>query len=315
MPSSFFALFDDIASLLDDISAMTKIAAGKTAGVVGDDLALNAEQVSGTAADRELPVVWAVAKGSMLNKVILVPAAMAISAFEAWLHGRDINIPLIIWLLMLGGGYLCYEGVEKLVHNVARKHRPPVEDAAPQTSEATDEEEFDLVAFEKEKIEGAIKTDFVLSAEIIVIALGTVAAQPLLAQFGVLAVIAVLMTVGVYGLVAAIVKLDDLGLHLSREGGGKLRTTLGRGILAFAPALMKFLSVAGTVAMFMVGGGILVHGIEPLHHFSAHHADDLLGWLGVALLNIAVGMAVGAALVASAHVLTRFHGKLRKPAA
>ena len=312
MPSSFFALFDDIASLLDDISAMTKIAAGKTAGVVGDDLALNAEQVSGTAADRELPVVWAVAKGSMWNKVILVPTAMAISAFEAWLHGRGIAIPLIIWLLMLGGGYLCYEGVEKLVHNVAKKRRPPVEDAAPQASAAADEAEFDLVAFEKEKIEGAIKTDFVLSAEIIVIALGTVAFQPLLAQFGVLAVIAVMMTVGVYGLVAAIVKLDDLGLHLSREGNGRLRAALGRGILAFAPRLMKFLSVAGTVAMFMVGGSILVHGIPALHHFTEHHVDDLIGWLGVALVNIGVGILAGAVLVAAMTTFQKLHAGLRR---
>ena len=312
MPSSFFALFDDIASLLDDISAMTKIAAGKTAGVVGDDLALNAEQVSGTAADRELPVVWAVAKGSMWNKVILVPTAMAISAFEAWLHGRGIAIPLIIWLLMLGGGYLCYEGVEKLVHNVAKKRRPPVADAAPQASAAADEAEFDLVAFEKEKIEGAIKTDFVLSAEIIVIALGTVAFQPLLAQFGVLAVIAVMMTVGVYGLVAAIVKLDDLGLHLSREGNGRLRAALGRGILAFAPRLMKFLSVAGTVAMFMVGGSILVHGIPSLHHFTEHHVDDLIGWLGVALVNIGVGILAGAVLVAAMTAFQKLHAGLRR---
>ena len=312
MPSSFFALFDDIASLLDDISAMTKIAAGKTAGVVGDDLALNAEQVSGTAADRELPVVWAVAKGSMWNKVILVPTAMAISAFEAWLHGRGIAIPLIIWLLMLGGGYLCYEGVEKLVHNVAKKRRPPVADAAPQASAAADEAEFDLVAFEKEKIEGAIKTDFVLSAEIIVIALGTVAFQPLLAQFGVLAVIAVMMTVGVYGLVAAIVKLDDLGLHLSREGNGRLRAALGRGILAFAPRLMKFLSVAGTVAMFMVGGSILVHGIPALHHFTEHHVDDLIGWLGVALVNIGVGILAGAVLVAAMTTFQKLHAGLRR---
>ena len=312
MPSSFFALFDDIASLLDDISAMTKIAAGKTAGVVGDDLALNAEQVSGTAADRELPVVWAVAKGSMWNKVILVPTAMAISAFEAWLHGRGIAIPLIIWLLMLGGGYLCYEGVEKLVHNVAKKRRPPVADAAPQASAAADEAEFDLVAFEKEKIEGAIKTDFVLSAEIIVIALGTVAFQPLLAQFGVLAVIAVMMTVGVYGLVAAIVKLDDLGLHLSREGNGRLRAALGRGILAFAPRLMKFLSVAGTVAMFMVGGSILVHGIPALHHFTEHHVDDLIGWLGVALVNIGVGILAGAVLVAAMTAFQKLHAGLRR---
>ena len=315
MPSSFFALFDDIASLLDDISAMTKIAAGKTAGVVGDDLALNAEQVSGTAADRELPVVWAVAKGSMWNKVILVPTAMAISAFEAWLHGRGIAIPLIIWLLMLGGGYLCYEGVEKLVHNVATKRRARREgEPAPAIAEMSEDEEakFDPVAFEKEKIQGAIKTDFVLSAEIIVIALGTVAFQPLLAQFGVLAVIAVMMTVGVYGLVAAIVKLDDLGLHLSREGNGRLRAALGRGILAFAPRLMKFLSVAGTVAMFMVGGSILVHGIPALHHFTEHHVDDLIGWLGVALVNIGVGILAGAVLVAAMTAFQKLHAGLRR---
>ncbi|MCC7096615.1 MAG: DUF808 domain-containing protein [Thermomonas sp.] len=309
MPSSFFALFDDIASLLDDVSAMTKIAAGKTAGVVGDDLALNAQQVAGSAADRELPVVWAVAKGSLINKAILVPSAMGLSIFEAWLHGRGIDVQLILWLLTIGGAYLCYEGVEKLVHVAIAKH-PMRNGTGPIKS--VEEIPEDLVAFEQEKIQGAIKTDFVLSAEIIVISLGTVAFQPLHIQFGVLAVIAVLMTVGVYGLVAAIVKLDDLGLHLSREGAHKVRAMLGRGILALAPLLMKFLSVAGTVAMFLVGGGILVHGIPLLHHLVQTHADDLLGWLGVALFNIAAGMTAGIILVACTFVLTRIRKGLRR---
>ncbi len=312
MPSSFFALFDDIASLLDDISAMTKIAAGKTAGVVGDDLALNAKQVSGSAADRELPVVWAVANGSLVNKAILVPAAMAISAFQSWLHGQGVNWPLIVWMLMLGGGYLCFEGVEKLVHTTLKKFRG-TQDA--HVEAALEEEPFDLVAFEKEKIRGAVRTDFVLSAEIIVIALGTVAFQPLLMQLGVLAVIALSMTVGVYGLVGLIVKLDDLGLYLVRNRARRARAALGRGILALAPKLMRFLSVAGTVAMFLVGGGILVHGIAPLHHFAASQANDTLGWLGVGLFNIATGMAAGLVLVLAVAALGRLRAGLRRLAA
>lgn len=309
MPSSFFALFDDIASLLDDISAMTKIAAGKTAGVVGDDLAVNAEQVSGSPADRELPVVWAVAKGSMVNKALLVPAAMGISLLETWLHGRGFAVPLIVSLLTIGGCYLCYEAVEKLAHAAVKRHRH-----RNGTSVVEDIEELpdDLTAFEREKIQGAIRTDFVLSAEIIVIALGTVAMEPLLTRFAVLTVIAVLMTVGVYGLVAGIVKLDDLGLYLIRPGKGRVSRAFGRGLLALAPRMMQFLSVAGTVAMFLVGGGILVHGIAPLHHFAQTHADDLLGWFGVALFNIGVGMGTGLLLLVTAMVLTRMRKTLRR---
>lgn len=312
MPSSFFALFDDIATLLDDISAMTKVAAGKTAGVVGDDLALNAQQVSGSAAHRELPVVWAVAKGSMVNKAILVPAAMALSLFETWIHGHGIMIPLIAWLLMIGGSYLCYEGVEKIAHAI---HKRLHGDAKSELEQAHDAANPDIDAFEREKIKGAVRTDFVLSAEIIVIALGTVDFEPFLTQLGVLVVIALAMTVGVYGLVAAIVKLDDLGLHLTREGAMRVSRWVGRVILAIAPRLMHFLSVGGTIAMFLVGGGILVHGIAPLHHFIEGHADNMLGWLWVALFNIGIGAAAGVLLLAVASVLTAVRRRLRGPAA
>ena len=228
MPSSFFALFDDIASLLDDIASMTKVASGKTAGVLGDDLALNAEQVSGIRAERELPVVWAVFKGSLVNKAILVPAALAIAALETWLKAQGYAIPLITPLLMLGGGYLCFEGAEKLAHTFLHRQ----DEARHHTAlvQAVDNPAVDLLAFEQAKIKGAIRTDFVLSAEIIVITLGTVATQPLPTQVGVLVLIAVLMTVGVYGLVGGIVKLDDIGLHLARPAAGKFSAALGRAI-------------------------------------------------------------------------------------
>ena len=308
MPSSFFALFDDIASLLDDVSAMTKVATQKTAGVLGDDLALNAQQVTGVNADRELPVVWAVAKGSMVNKAILVPAALGIAALEAWLHGRGIGIPLITPLLMVGGAFLCYEGVEKLAHKLLHK---PQEDARHHAElvQAVADDSVDMVAFEKEKISGAIRTDFILSAEIIVISLGTVAAEPFLSQLAVLVAIALIMTVGVYGLVGGIVKLDDLGLRLAREGASRLRAALGNAILAFAPRLMKFLSVAGTAAMFLVGGGILVHGVPALHHLaeSAHAIPP--GWLWENLFNAAVGIAAGAVVVGVVMLLRRLRGK------
>lgn len=255
MATSLLTLLDDVASILDDVAAMTKIATKKTAGVLGDDLALNAQQVTGVKADRELPVVWAVAKGSAFNKVILVPVALAISAVAPW---------LITPLLMLGGLYLCFEGVEKLSH----KYLHPEEADANKKAllEAVANEEVDLVALEKGKIKGAIRTDFILSAEIIVISLGTVAASTFSVRLATLIAISMIMTIGVYGLVACIVKLDDAGLYLTKPADGSkpnaIGATLGRGILWFAPKLMKFLSVVGTAAMFIVGGGILTHGFH-----------------------------------------------------
>ena len=308
MPSSFFALFDDIATLLDDVSVMTKVATKKTAGVLGDDLALNAQQVSGINADRELPVVWAVAKGSMVNKVILVPAALGVAALEAWLRGQGYNVPLITPLLMIGGAFLCYEGVEKLAHKFLHKPQEDEQHHA-ELVDAVNDESVDMVAFEKDKIKGAIRTDFILSAEIIVISLGTVATQPFAKQFAVLVAISLIMTVGVYGLVGGIVKLDDLGLRLAREGAGKLRTAIGRGILAFAPKLMKFLSVAGTAAMFLVGGGILVHGVPALHHAAEAIRAFPPGWLWENLYNGVVGIIAGALVLAAVAGIARLRGK------
>lgn len=255
MATSLLALLDDVAALLDDVSVMTKVAAKKTAGVLGDDLALNAQQVTGVKADRELPVVWAVAKGSLLNKAILVPAALAISALAPW---------LVTPLLMVGGAFLCYEGFEKLAHRFLHSREEDRAHKAALAGAGIDPT-ADIAAIEKDKIKGAVRTDFVLSAEIIAITLGTVATQPLGTQFAVLASIAIIMTVGVYGFVAAIVKLDDGGLALSRRPG-RFAQAAGRAILAGAPILMKTLSVVGTAAMFLVGGGILVHGVPPLHH-------------------------------------------------
>ena len=308
MASSFFALFDDIATLLDDVSVMTKVATKKTAGVLGDDLALNAQQVAGVKADRELPVVWAVAKGSLVNKVILIPAALAIAALERWLQAQGIGIPLIVPLMMIGGAYLCYEGVEKLAHKFLHSRQ---EDARHHVElvQAVSDEAVDMVAFEKQKIKGAIRTDFILSAEIIVITLGTVATQPFVRQLAVLSAIGIIMTVGVYGLVGGIVKLDDLGLRLTREGAGSGSAALGRAILAFAPMLMKFLSIAGTAAMFLVGGGILVHGIPALHHFIEPHAARALGWLVANAFNAAVGIVAGIVVL----VVVTVAGKLSKP--
>jgi predicted DNA repair protein MutK len=262
--SSLFALIDDIASILDDVAAMSKVAAKKTAGVLGDDLALNAQQVSGVRAERELPVVWAVAVGSLKNKAVLVPAALAISAFAPW---------AITPLLMVGGLYLCFEGFEKIAHGFL--HADEEQRHQAELAEAVANPEIDLVALEKEKIKGAIRTDFILSAEIIVIALGTVAEATFSQQVTVVVGIALAMTVGVYGLVAGIVKMDDAGLYLSQRGGAALRA-LGRLLLAAAPKLMKLLSVVGTAAMFMVGGGILTHG-TPGAHDLIHHAAEALG--------------------------------------
>ena len=285
--SSLLLLIDDIATVLDDVSVMTKVAAKKTAGVLGDDLALNAQQVTGVRAEREIPVVWAVAKGSFLNKLILVPAALLISAFIPW---------AVTPLLMVGGAFLCYEGFEKLAHKfLHNKAQDQAEHEA--RTEALADPAVDLVAFEQTKIKGAIRTDFILSAEIIAITLGTVAAAPLTQQIIVLSGIAIVMTIGVYGLVAGIVKLDDLGLWLTGKASGVAKA-VGNGILRAAPYMMKSLSVIGTAAMFLVGGGILVHGVAPLHHaieaFSAERGGALIG----ALLNGGVGIVAGAAVLA-----------------
>jgi len=277
---SLLALLDDIATVLDDVAILTKVAATKTSGVLGDDLALNAEQVAGVRAERELPVVWAVAKGSAVNKAILVPAALAISALAPW---------AVTPLLMVGGAYLCYEGFEKLAHKFLHSRGEEQAEHAKLLHALTDPA-GDLVAFEKEKIRGAIRTDFVLSAEIIVITLGTVAAAPFVTQVAVLCGIAVLMTIGVYGLVAGIVKLDDAGLYLSKQSSAAARG-LGAGIVRAAPWLMKGLSVAGTAAMFLVGGGIIVHGIPPLYD-ALHGVAGALSFLADAVVGILAGAAV-----------------------
>jgi len=279
---SLLALLDDIATVLDDVALMTQNAAKKTAGVLGDDLALNAQQVSGVRAERELPVVWAVAKGSFVNKLILVPAALAISALAPW---------AVTPLLMIGGAYLCYEGFEKIAHRFlhGEEHAARRKELAQTLADPG----ADLLAVEKDKIKGAIRTDFILSAEIVVISLGTVADADFSKQVAVLAGIAVLMTVGVYGLVAGIVKLDDAGLYLSRRADGFSRS-LGMAILRIAPWLLKGLSVAGTAAMFLVGGGILVHGIPPLHLLV-----ESTGQLGSLALNGIAGIIAGALVLAS----------------
>ncbi|MCD6665588.1 MAG: DUF808 domain-containing protein [Hydrogenophaga sp.] len=317
MASSLLALIDDIATLLDDVAVMTKVAARqgmaaaddvaamtqmaakKTAGVLGDDLALNAQQVTGVNADRELPVVWAVAKGSLLNKAILVPAALAISAFLPW---------LITPLLMLGGLFLCFEGAEKLLHKFF--HAKAEDDAHhAELVKAVADEQVDLVAFEKDKVKGAIRTDFILSAEIIVITLGTVAAASFAQRVSVLVGISILMTVGVYGLVAGIVKLDDAGLCLSRSASGAAQA-FGRGLLAFAPWLMKALSVLGTAAMFLVGGGILLHGVPALGH-AVEHWSEGMGWVGGLISNLAGGVAgvlAGAVVVLIVTTIQRMRG-------
>ncbi len=310
--ASLITLLDDIATVLDDValmtkvaarksaamaddvSAMTKVAAQKTAGVLGDDLALNAQQVTGVRADRELPVVWAVAKGSLVNKAILVPAALLISAFAPW---------AVTPLLMVGGAFLCYEGFEKLAHKFVHRGgahadpEPQGDAAGPQGLAGAGP--ADIAAFEKQKIKGAVRTDFILSAEIIAITLGTVSGAPFVQQLTVMVGIALVMTLGVYGLVAGIVKLDDLGLWLSRRASGAARA-LGRGIVAAAPWLMKGLSVAGTAAMFLVGGGILVHGVPPLAHAIEGWAEGLggaAGFLAAPLLNALLGIVAGAAVL------------------
>ncbi len=310
MASSLLALLDDIATVLDDVSVLTKIAAKKTAGVLGDDLALNAQQVTGVAADRELPVVWAVARGSFVNKLILVPAALIISAFIPW---------AVTPLLMVGGAFLCFEGFEKLAHRFLHSPEEVVEAQVSQI-EAVVDGDVDLVTLERDKIKGAVRTDFVLSAEIIAITLGTVQQSAFGTQVMVLSGIAVVMTVGVYGLVAGIVKLDDAGLYLSQRPGqgAAFQRSLGRGILRAAPWLMKALSVAGTAAMFLVGGGILTHGVPELHHaveeLSAAVAQwpgvgPFIGWLAAPMANAAIGIVAGGLVLAVVSAVQRLRGR------
>ena len=298
--SSLLTLLDDIATLLDDVAVLTKVAAKKTAGVLGDDLALNAQQVTGVRAHRELPVVWAVFKGSAINKLIMVPIALALSAFLPW---------LIIPLLMLGGAFLCYEGFEKVVHKLL--HRTEKVSEQQQRLQALADKQVDMVAFEKQRIRGAIRTDAILSAEIIVIVLGTLKDVDMVTRVTTLSVVAALITVGVYGLVAAIVKLDDAGMHLLEKTGESrwvgFQQRLGAWILRIAPKLMKTLSVVGTAAMFLVGGGILVHSIPPvadlLHHFEEmlhglSVAGNVVAIIGAQLFNGLFGVLVGGVLVA-----------------
>ncbi|AAZ18125.1 conserved hypothetical protein [Psychrobacter arcticus 273-4] len=298
--ASLLTLLDDISMILDDVSVMTKIAAKKTAGVLGDDLALNAEQVSGVKANRELPVVWAVAKGSFINKLILVPAAILISA---------IYPPLITFLLMCGGLFLVYEGAEKVIHRFW-PHVLPHDEEQEAHRKANADETVDLVAFEKEKIKGAIRTDFILSAEIIVIVLGATASATLLERSLVLSILAISITVGIYGLVAGIVKIDDVGLHMMEKEGAFIQK-VGKVLLSAAPKLMKFLSIAGTLAMFLVGGGILVHGINFLYHGveDIAHLTGIFASFTTALLNGVIGFIIGAAIVAILTVVNKMRNK------
>ncbi len=304
--SSLLTLIDDIATVLDDVAILSKVAAKKTAGVLGDDLALNAEQVSGVKADRELPVVWAVTKGSFVNKLILVPAALVISAFAP---------PLITVLLVIGGLFLCYEGAEKIVEKLLHS-KVNNEQEQQQRITTLANADIDLVALEKEKIKGAIRTDFVLSAEIVVIVLGTVKDASFEMQVMVVSAMALLITIGVYGLVAAIVKLDDLGLYLLRKSvSGSYNTIqrfMGRSLLIFAPNLMKTLSVVGTIAMFLVGGGILVHSFSWLHQqvhhlvvFLENHIGTVADTLGSFFIEGAVGLFAGIVVLSIITIFTR----------
>ena len=298
--SSLLTLLDDIATLLDDISVMGKIAAKKTAGVLGDDLSLNAQQVSSVRANRELPVVWGVAKGSFINKVILVPLALLISAFIPW---------AITPLLMIGGAFLCYEGVEKVLHTFESRK----EKESPQARQARLEAlaAQDPKAFERDKVKGAIRTDFILSAEIVAITLGIVSEAPLLNQVLILSGIAIIVTIGVYGLVGVIVKLDDMGYWLADKSSA-LAKLVGKGLLVTAPWLMKSLSVIGTLAMFLVGGGIVVHGIPALHHAIEHFAEghgSVVAAILPTLVNLVVGFIIGALVIAGVKVIGKLRGK------
>lgn len=308
--ASLLTLLDDIATVLDDVAVMSKMAAKKTAGVLGDDLALNAQQVSGVAAEREIPVVWAVAKGSFRNKLILVPAALIISSIAPW---------LIMPLLLLGGLFLCFEGAEKILEKWL--HPVPKQDAeqraAAMMTEGLEAESLateSVAEYEKRKIGGAIRTDFILSAEIIVIALGTVQGQSMLTQILVVSLIAVIMTIGVYGLVAGIVKLDDLGFYLQRQSKCQgLKASLGEVLVRFAPKLMKGLTVVGTAAMFLVGGGIVVHNVPAVHHALEPILNTVEAWPAVGalmptLINGVIGVAAGSLLVAVMEVWHKLRG-------
>ncbi|MDX1301370.1 DUF808 domain-containing protein [Photobacterium sp.] len=290
--ASLLTLLDDIATVLDDVALMTKVAARKTAGVLGDDLALNAQQVSGVRADRELPVVWAVAKGSFKNKLILVPAALLISVVVPW---------LITPMLLLGGLFLCFEGFEKIAHKFLHGNETEAEH---NQREQLAHAEMNIGEFEKEKVKGAVRTDFILSAEIIVIALGTVQNQPLATQALVVSLIAVVMTAGVYGLVAGIVKLDDAGLYLVQKSEeNTLKRSVGNGLVGVAPYLMKSLAVIGTIAMFLVGGGIVVHSIPNSHIIIDLLTESVANIPGSSsiisgVLNVIVGLVAGALVLA-----------------
>ena len=298
--TSLLTLLDDIATLLDDISVMGKVAAKKTAGVLGDDLSLNAQQVTGVKANRELPVVWGVAKGSFLNKLILVPLALVISAFAPW---------LITPLLMLGCAYLCYEGVEKVLHSLQHDKEEKSPEARQQRLDNLAKQ--DPRAYEKSKVKGAVRTDFILSAEIVAITLGIVSEAPLLNQVLILAGIAILVTIGVYGIVAMIVKIDDLGYWL-REKSSSLAQAVGGFLLAMAPWLMKILTVVGTLAMFLVGGGIIVHGITPLHHAISEYSSGFNGLVSGLLsngANLVLGFIVGAIVLLVVNLVAKVRGK------
>ena len=279
--SSLFTLIDDIASILDDVALMTKMAAKKTVGVVGDDLALNANQVTGASSDRELPIVWAVTKGSLVNKIILIPIALLLSAFLPW---------LIVPLLMIGGAYLCFEGVEKILHKFI----------------AHEEHEEKTIFNEAAKIKGAIRTDFILSAEIIIIALGELTEASLLTRIISLSVVGIGITIFVYGLVALNVRADDFGLYLIKKGG--VAKSIGNAILVIMPKFMRSLSFIGTLAMFLVGGGIFVHNVDFIHHLLADYqlADGLLGNVATLVVGVIVG-AIACAIVLPAMKLFGKH--------
>jgi predicted DNA repair protein MutK len=283
MASGLLAFFDDISVILDDVAAMSKIAARKTAGIVGDDLAVNANVVVGIDPTRELPIVGKIALGSLLNKVVLIPLALALPT--AAIHP----------LLMVGGAFLCYEALHKMMHKKDSDDQAHEEELLV----AVRENGNDLMKVENQKVKGAIATDAVLSAEVIAVALGAVATAPLKVKALTLGVVGLVMTVGVYGLVAIIVKVDDLGMHLGRStgAGSEFKKKLGAGLVASMPIFMKCLSVVGTVAMFTVGGGLLLHGMPLLEHgieaVLGSHSRGLLATVVHFVTVVGIGMLAG----------------------